>query len=48
MPEDVADCPICTDTLNEPTMTPCTHWFCRECITEWLQVGAASHSDTVL
>mmetsp|Transcript_62690 Transcript_62690/g.149555 ORF Transcript_62690/g.149555 Transcript_62690/m.149555 type:complete len:1261 (-) Transcript_62690:115-3897(-) len=27
----LADCPICCDTPEDPTMTPCGHIFCREC-----------------
>eukprot|EP00927_Polykrikos_kofoidii_P027162 TRINITY_DN24001_c0_g1_i1.p1 TRINITY_DN24001_c0_g1~~TRINITY_DN24001_c0_g1_i1.p1 ORF type:complete len:1399 (+),score=252.81 TRINITY_DN24001_c0_g1_i1:147-4343(+) len=28
---DLADCPICCDSPEDPTMTPCGHIFCREC-----------------
>mmetsp|Transcript_44100 Transcript_44100/g.101816 ORF Transcript_44100/g.101816 Transcript_44100/m.101816 type:complete len:1218 (+) Transcript_44100:95-3748(+) len=27
----LADCPICCDTPEDPTMTPCGHIMCREC-----------------
>ncbi|KAG2497725.1 hypothetical protein HYH03_004461 [Edaphochlamys debaryana] len=36
VPADTPDCPICFDTLDGPTVTPCNHWFCKECITSWL------------
>ncbi|PSC76011.1 helicase-like transcription factor isoform B [Micractinium conductrix] len=26
------ECAICIDMLEQPTLTPCDHWFCRECI----------------
>ncbi|KAI3434920.1 hypothetical protein D9Q98_002974 [Chlorella vulgaris] len=26
------ECPVCMDMLEAPSMTPCLHWFCRECI----------------
>jgi SNF2 family DNA or RNA helicase len=26
------NCIICYDTMNEPTMTPCGHMFCKSCI----------------
>ncbi len=26
------NCIICYDTMNEPTMTPCGHMFCKNCI----------------
>eukprot|EP00955_Chlamydomonas_euryale_P004653 49837-Chlamydomonas_euryale.AAC.1 len=31
-----ADCSICLDSMEHPVVTPCTHWFCRECISGWL------------
>ncbi|KAG2441423.1 hypothetical protein HYH02_010011 [Chlamydomonas schloesseri] len=36
IPEDLPECPICVDTMDGPVCTPCSHWFCRECITGWL------------
>ncbi|KAG1670539.1 hypothetical protein FOA52_015404 [Chlamydomonas sp. UWO 241] len=31
-----ADCSICLDNMEHPVVTPCAHWFCRECISGWL------------
>eukprot|EP00928_Gymnodinium_smaydae_P090639 TRINITY_DN7440_c0_g2_i1.p1 TRINITY_DN7440_c0_g2~~TRINITY_DN7440_c0_g2_i1.p1 ORF type:complete len:1520 (+),score=286.23 TRINITY_DN7440_c0_g2_i1:114-4673(+) len=28
---ELSDCPICCDTPEDPTMTPCGHIFCRDC-----------------
>ena len=25
-------CSICFDTLEDPTLTPCGHLFCNECL----------------
>lgn len=30
------ECSICLDMMENPVVTPCSHWFCRECITSWL------------
>eukprot|EP00798_Chlamydomonas_sp_ICE-L_P005761 gene5761-6058_t len=29
-------CAICGDIFEDVVITPCQHWFCRECITSWL------------
>ncbi|GAB4812994.1 hypothetical protein N2152v2_000040 [Parachlorella kessleri] len=26
------ECPVCMDNFEGPCITPCHHWFCRECI----------------
>ncbi|KXZ53508.1 hypothetical protein GPECTOR_7g958 [Gonium pectorale] len=39
VPEDVTECPICVDNMEEPVVTPCNHWFCRECITGWINAS---------
>lgn len=28
------ECPICYDTFTEAVVTPCTHMFCKECISK--------------
>ena len=30
-------CSICFDEPTRPTVTPCGHIFCYECINDWLQ-----------
>mgnify|MGYP001388959481 CR=1 FL=1 len=32
------NCSICFDTLNNPSLTPCGHIFCKECLEMCLQV----------
>ncbi|KII91157.1 hypothetical protein PLICRDRAFT_104830 [Plicaturopsis crispa FD-325 SS-3] len=32
-PGDDEECPICFDAFTDPIVTPCTHMFCRECLT---------------
>lgn len=32
------NCSICFDTLNNPSLTPCGHIFCKECLDMCLQV----------
>ena len=32
------NCSICFDTLNNPSLTPCGHLFCKECLEMCLQV----------
>jgi hypothetical protein len=31
------DCAICMDIIQNPLMTPCNHWFCRDCMTDALR-----------
>ncbi len=31
------ECPICSSLLRDPVATKCGHYFCRECITEWVR-----------
>jgi len=35
--EDVFLCSICTQILNDTYDTPCSHSFCKECISNWLK-----------
>jgi len=30
-------CPICSQLVEVPVITPCTHVFCRNCYCEWVQ-----------
>ncbi|KAK9824040.1 hypothetical protein WJX72_007212 [[Myrmecia] bisecta] len=34
------ECAICLDALERPVRTPCSHWFCRECISGLLDATA--------
>ena len=38
-------CQICHGVFVEPTQTPCSHLFCKECIEEWLQQNETCPSD---
>ena len=33
-------CSICTNVLEDPVQTPCSHVFCRKCIQKWLDTGS--------
>ena len=35
--EEDAECPVCLEVYEQPTRTPCGHWFCFECITNVLR-----------
>ena len=35
---ELLQCAICLGILVEPVRTPCSHWFCRECIEDVLPV----------
>lgn len=37
--DSVLTCTICTEPINNPTVTSCGHRFCRGCITSWTQRG---------
>ena len=36
------ECPICTEPMDSPVKLPCSHVFCRNCISHWLQQPATS------
>lgn len=31
---EAEECPICMDVFTDAIVTPCTHIFCRECLSE--------------
>ena len=31
-------CPICSDMVEYPIVTSCSHLFCKNCLEEWLAV----------
>ena len=33
-------CSICTNVLEDPVQTPCSHVFCKKCIQKWLDTGS--------
>lgn len=33
------ECSICLDIFDKPSITPCNHWFCLECIINTLNIG---------
>ncbi|KAI9184504.1 DNA helicase rad5 [Blastocladiella emersonii ATCC 22665] len=35
-PTPATECPLCLDPVVDPTLLPCLHLFCRECITSCL------------
>lgn len=35
-------CPVCLCFFNDPTILPCEHTFCRQCIMTYLESGATS------
>lgn len=35
---DEIQCQICTLVLQNPVETPCEHFFCNECINDWLSI----------
>lgn len=41
VPADVYDCSICLDALHHPMRSACQHYFCRTCITQWLNTANA-------
>lgn len=34
---NTSECSICLDGIEAPAVTPCGHWFCKGCISEWLE-----------
>ena len=34
-PKSSHDCPLCKDKMDTPTVCPCGHVYCWQCITEW-------------
>jgi len=35
-------CSICLETARQPSVTPCGHLFCKNCIYRWVEEGAVS------
>ncbi|CZT18419.1 uncharacterized protein RCC_04264 [Ramularia collo-cygni] len=40
-PPDLPDCPVCMEPFRDlaAVITPCLHWFCRECLTALVKSG---------
>lgn len=38
-------CQICTLVFENPVETPCEHFFCDECIKDWISVDAVCPVD---
>lgn len=38
-------CPICKLVLENPSHTPCDHYFCHKCIEHWLSINAVCPVD---
>ncbi|VDD82092.1 unnamed protein product [Mesocestoides corti] len=36
MDERILECPICLEQFKVPTMLPCQHSFCQECILKYI------------
>ena len=36
--EDIIECPICLETLTEPRMLVCFHFYCQKCIHDMNEV----------
>ncbi|PFH46796.1 hypothetical protein AMATHDRAFT_7394 [Amanita thiersii Skay4041] len=43
---DEDECPICYDFLTDPTVTLCTHMFCRECILDYLSTRVEASDES--
>mmetsp|Transcript_50887 Transcript_50887/g.94823 ORF Transcript_50887/g.94823 Transcript_50887/m.94823 type:complete len:919 (+) Transcript_50887:66-2822(+) len=37
------ECSLCLDNIEEPVVTKCNHWFCKECILECIVQATESH-----
>ena len=42
--QDIVECPICLETLTEPRMLACFHFYCQKCVHDMKEVKQA---DTV-
>ena len=40
--DDIFMCSVCKNVLQDPLQTPCEHYFCKECIEQWLNLGNIS------
>ena len=38
---DIVECPICLETLTEPRMLACFHFYCQKCVADMKQVQQA-------
>ena len=36
--EELLTCCVCKETLNEPTMLPCFHSFCKKCLARYVEI----------
>lgn len=37
---NLIDCPICSEEINEYVETPCNHKFCKPCIERWIETNS--------
>ena len=45
--EEITECPICFDDIDENAQLDCNHRYCRECLQEHVRVGVQSGKNFV-